>query len=135
MAGDNQGPKRCMTPMDKWVGSKIRMRRNTLGMSQGELGTAIGVSFQQVQKYEKGVNRIGAGRLQQIAKILQVPVSWFFEGQPSARRGAPAAEEMDIDRFMQSRYAPRLIRGFTALPDPLQRGFVRLILQVSGERV
>lgn len=133
MKPGNPLPKR-LTPTDRWVGTKIRIRRNTLGMSQGELGEAIGVSFQQVQKYEKGVNRVGAGRLQRIAQILQMPVEWFFQGMPSAgRRGAlPETEEMgDLDRFMQSRYAPPLIRSFIRLPDRVQRGFTRLISQVA----
>ena len=69
-------------PTDKYVGSRVRMRRMMLGMSQEKLGDAIGLTFQQVQKYEKGSNRIGASRLQQIALILQVPVSFFFEGAP-----------------------------------------------------
>jgi transcriptional regulator with XRE-family HTH domain len=124
-----------LTPADRWVGSKIRIRRNTLGMSQAELGEGIGVSFQQVQKYEKGVNRVGAGRLQQIAKILQMPVEWFFQGMPQAgRRGAEPIETEEmahLDRFIQSRYAPALIRAFVQMPDKLQRGFARLISQIA----
>ena len=69
-------------PVDKYVGSRVRMRRIMLGMSQEKLGEALGLTFQQVQKYEKGTNRIGASRLQQISGILQVPVSFFFEGTP-----------------------------------------------------
>ena len=74
--------KKAPNPIDKHVGSRVRMRRMMLGMSQEKLGDAIGLTFQQVQKYEKGSNRIGASRLQQIALILQVPVSFFFEGAP-----------------------------------------------------
>ena len=73
-------------PVDKYVGSRVRMRRIMLGMSQEKLGEAIGLTFQQVQKYEKGTNRVGASRLQQISEILQVPVSFLFDGGPS---GAP----------------------------------------------
>src|SRR6185503_20671360 len=65
------------------VGARVRMRRMVLGMSQEKLGDALGLTFQQVQKYEKGAHRIGASRLQQIAEILQVPVSFLFDGGPS----------------------------------------------------
>jgi transcriptional regulator with XRE-family HTH domain len=65
-------------PVDKHVGSRVRMRRVMLGMSQEKLGRALGITFQQVQKYEKGTNRIGASRLQHIARVLQVPVAFFF---------------------------------------------------------
>ncbi len=69
-------------PVDRYVGSRVRMRRIMLGMSQEKLGEALGLTFQQVQKYEKGTNRVGASRLQQISDILQVPVSFLFEGAP-----------------------------------------------------
>lgn len=70
-------------PTDKHVGSRVRMRRLMLNMSQTALGDAIGISFQQVQKYERGANRISASRLQQMANVLQVPVPFFFEGLPT----------------------------------------------------
>src|SRR6266511_84852 len=70
-------------PVDKYVGSRVRMRRMMLSMSQEKLGEALGLTFQQVQKYEKGTNRVGASRLQQISEILQVPVSFLFDGGPS----------------------------------------------------
>ena len=75
--------KKTPNPIDKHVGSRVRMRRMMLSMSQEKLGDALGLTFQQVQKYEKGTNRIGASRLQQISNILQVPVSFFFEGAPN----------------------------------------------------
>jgi transcriptional regulator with XRE-family HTH domain len=75
--------KKAPNPIDRHVGSRVRMRRMMLNMSQEKLGDALGLTFQQVQKYEKGTNRIGASRLQQISLILQVPVSFFFEGAPS----------------------------------------------------
>src|SRR5258705_9960374 len=74
--------KKLPNPTDKHVGSRVRMRRMMLGMSQEKLGDALHLTFQQVQKYEKGTNRIGASRLQQIAHFLQVSVSFFFEGAP-----------------------------------------------------
>lgn len=76
-------PKKVINPTDKHVGARVRMRRMMLGMSQEKLGHSLGLTFQQVQKYEKGTNRIGASRLQQISNILQVPVSFFFEGGPN----------------------------------------------------
>ena len=73
-------------PVDKYVGSRVRMRRIMLGMSQEKLGEALGLTFQQVQKYEKGTNRVGASRLQQISEILQVPVSFLFDGRTERPR-------------------------------------------------
>src|ERR1700704_1308491 len=75
--------KKAPNPIDKHVGSRVRMRRMMMSMSQEKLGDALSLTFQQVQKYEKGTNRIGASRLQQISNILQVPVSFFFEGAPN----------------------------------------------------
>src|SRR5881296_4767607 len=77
------GAKKAPNPIDKHVGSRVRMRRMMLAMSQEKLGDALGLTFQQVQKSEKGTNRIGASRLQQISHILQVPVAFFFEGAPN----------------------------------------------------
>jgi transcriptional regulator with XRE-family HTH domain len=74
--------KKTPDPIDKHVGSRVRMRRMMIGMSQEKLGEKLGITFQQIQKYEKGTNRIGASRLQQIATVLSVPVSFFFEGAP-----------------------------------------------------
>ncbi|HEY5305469.1 MAG TPA: helix-turn-helix transcriptional regulator [Pseudolabrys sp.] len=74
--------KKTPNPIDKHVGSRVRMRRMMLSMSQEKLGDALGLTFQQVQKYEKGTNRIGASRLQAISNILQIPISFFFEGAP-----------------------------------------------------
>ncbi len=81
-------------PVDVHVGSRVRMRRTLLGMSQEKLGDALGLTFQQVQKYERGANRIGASRLHEISRILDVPVSYFFEDMPASPPvggGAPAA--------------------------------------------
>src|SRR6516165_2116231 len=80
--------KKAPNPIDKHVGSRVRMRRMMLAMSQEKLGDALGLTFQQVQKYEKGTNRIGASRLQQISHILQVPVAFFFEGAPNLHGSA-----------------------------------------------
>src|SRR4051794_5032734 len=86
--------RKTTDPTDSHVGNRVRMRRMMVGMSQETLGEALGLSFQQVQKYEKGVNRMSASRLQQTAHILQVPVSFFFEGGP-ATKGEPTGEYPD----------------------------------------
>ncbi len=88
--------KKLPNPIDKHVGSRVRMQRVLIGMSQERLGGALGLTFQQVQKYEKGTNRIGASRLQQIAGILKVPPAFFFEKMPddgTAAHGAPGLAE------------------------------------------
>jgi transcriptional regulator with XRE-family HTH domain len=75
--------KKVPNPIDRHVGARVRMRRMLAGVSQEKLGEGLGLTFQQVQKYEKGSNRISASRLQQIAKMLDVPVSFFFDGAPT----------------------------------------------------
>lgn len=77
-------PKKQANPIDVQVGNRVRIRRMLIGMSQERLGDLLGLTFQQVQKYEKGVNRIGAGRLYEVARILNVPVDFFYEGLTSA---------------------------------------------------
>ena len=84
-------PRSAINPVDKHVGSRLRIRRLMLEMSQSKLADALGLTFQQVQKYEKGANRIGASRLQHISQILQVPVPFFFEGAPAAIGIRPSA--------------------------------------------
>ena len=86
----DQPVKKLPNPIDKHVGSRVRMRRVLIGMSQERLGGALGLTFQQVQKYEKGSNRIGASRLQQIAGVLNVPPAFFFEEMPTVEGGAPS---------------------------------------------
>ena len=93
--------KKAPNPIDKHVGSRVRMRRMMLAMSQEKLGDALGLTFQQVQKYEKGTNRIGASRLQQISHILQVPVSFFFDGAPIIA-GMPRAEGVSMRASLAS---------------------------------
>lgn len=92
--------KKTPDPIDRHVGSRVRMQRVLMKMSQEKLGDALGLTFQQVQKYEKGLNRIGASRLQQISKTLNVPPSFFFEGAPTSA-APPAAESADDDGSSQ----------------------------------
>src|SRR3989337_1474607 len=92
--------KKAPNPVDKHVGSRVRMRRMMLSMSQEKLGDALGLTFQQVQKYEKGTNRLGASRLQHISDILQVPVSFFFEGAPILNQRATGMSEAPSPAFV-----------------------------------
>ncbi|MFN3656789.1 MAG: helix-turn-helix domain-containing protein [Pseudolabrys sp.] len=127
-------PKRQPNPIDCHVGSRVRMRRMMLAMSQEKLGNGLGLTFQQVQKYEKGTNRIGASRLQQIASILGVPVAFFFEGQPRAGH-APAGDvrTMELVTFTSSRDGLNLIAAFARIPDPkLRRAIVQLAEQAAA---
>ena len=87
--GDEPNPRKAGNPFDQHVGARVRMRRLLLGMSQEKLGTALNLTFQQVQKYEKGTNRIGASRLKDIARILGVPPAFFFDGAASEAEGEP----------------------------------------------
>src|SRR6478609_174711 len=84
---DGKENKKKPNPTDIHVGSRIRLRRNMLGMSQEKLGETLGITFQQIQKYEKGTNRVGASRLQNSSGILNVPVSFFFEDAPGENAG------------------------------------------------
>src|SRR5215831_6988738 len=104
--------KKAPNPIDQHVGSRVRMRRLMLAVSQEKLGAALGLTFQQVQKYERGTNRIGASRLQQISQILQVPVAFFFEGLPSDDSSGSAVSVAQIDDFVSDSEGLRLIGAF-----------------------
>jgi transcriptional regulator with XRE-family HTH domain len=106
--------------VDKQIGARVRMRRLTLDMSQQKLAADLGISFQQLQKYEKGVNRIGAGRLQQIAEILQVPITFFYEDLPTLRRSKPALPSY-ISDFLGSGDGLALAQAFISVRDARQR--------------
>lgn len=103
-------------PIDRHIGSRVRARRIMLGMSQEKLAEALGLTFQQVQKYEKGVNRIGASRLLQMAGILDVSIEFFFEGAPGLPSGAPTGDSI-MAEFLTSPDSDRLVRGFVRLKD------------------
>ena len=128
--------KKTPNPTDKLVGSRVRMRRMMLGMSQEKLGDALGLTFQQVQKYEKGTNRIGASRLQQIAHILQVPISFFFEGGPNENAGgaSDSASAAYVSDFLSTTDGLALTKAFMQIKDPkLRRRIVELVQQIAGE--
>jgi len=123
-------------PVDRYVGSRVRMRRIMLGMSQEKLGDALGLTFQQVQKYEKGTNRVGASRIQQISEILQVPVSFLFEGGPSGTTSAGGLSEATspayVSDFLATSEGLALTRAFTRITDAkLRRSIVELVEQIA----
>jgi len=132
--------KKAPNPIDKHVGSRVRMRRMMLSMSQERLGDALDLTFQQVQKYEKGTNRIGASRLQQISHILQVPVAFFFEGAPEPLGGTPqngageAPSHSYVSDFLATSDGLALTKAFMRIPDAkLRRRIVDLVQQIAGE--
>src|ERR1051325_9669588 len=92
--------KKKPNPIDIHVGSRIRLRRTMLGMSQEKLGESLGITFQQIQKYEKGTNRVGASRLQNISSILNVPVSFFFEDAPGDQSGQSGMAEASSSNYV-----------------------------------
>jgi transcriptional regulator with XRE-family HTH domain len=127
-------------PVDKYVGSRVRMRRIMLGMSQEKLGEALGLTFQQVQKYEKGTNRVGASRIKQISEILQVPVSFLFEGGPtgitSAEGAGDDASPSYSSDFLATSEGLALTRAFTSIADTkLRRSIVDLVEQIAVREV
>jgi len=129
--------KKAPNPIDKHVGSRVRMRRMMLSMSQEKLGDALGLTFQQVQKYEKGTNRIGASRLQHIANILQVPVSFFFEGAPHTAYSSGMAEAPSpayVSDFLATSDGLSLTKSFMRIKNSkLRRRIVDLVEQIAGE--
>jgi transcriptional regulator with XRE-family HTH domain len=125
-------------PTDKHVGSRVRMRRLMLAMSQEKLGAALGLTFQQVQKYESGANRIGASRLQQMSHVLQVPVAFFFEGAPNASApdgsNGSALSMAQIDDFVSDSDGLRLIGAFMRIDNAaVRRRIVMLVQEIAGD--
>ena len=127
--------KKAPNPIDKHVGSRIRMRRMMLELSQEKLGDGLGLTFQQVQKYEKGTNRVGASRLRQIASILSVPESFFFEGAPGIApngKANPVAPAVTlVNDFVATRDGLRLVQAFMKLSAKQQHRFVDLVEAVT----
>ncbi len=129
-------PRSTPHPTDKHAGQKLRTRRNMLGMSQTKLADALGLTFQQVQKYEKGTNRMGASRLQQISRILDVPVEFFFEGlqhqqKQNGQSDAPSLQY--VSDYLASADGLQLTRAFTQISDvSIRRSIVRLIERIAA---
>jgi len=111
------------------VGMRIRARRMAKGMSQTELGAMLGVTFQQVQKYEKGINRVGAGRLVRVAEALDVPITFFFGTTDKGTEDTRA-----ILGFLDTSYSLRLLRAFSRIPQTqVQRAMVELVESIAPE--
>jgi transcriptional regulator with XRE-family HTH domain len=123
--------KKKPNPIDRHVGSRVRMRRLMLDMTQTELGNKLELTFQQVQKYEKGTNRIGASRLQHIAEVLQVPVAFFFEGAVGAMKSAEP-KSLYVSEFLASSEGIALVRAYMSIKDTkIRRCIVQLVEQIS----
>jgi transcriptional regulator with XRE-family HTH domain len=120
-------------PIDQHVGARIRMQRMVRGFSQTELGRAVGVTFQQVQKYEKGLNRVGASRLQRIANVLKVAPDFFFDGASVKAVGNSGSKETAvIERFISSRDGIALSKAFSNIGDAkTRRSIVALVERIA----
>ncbi len=125
-------------PTDKYVGSRVRMRRMMLGMSQEKLADALGLTFQQIQKYEKGTNRISASRLQAISQILDTPVHFFFEGAPHSGKPVQQLDESSspayVTDFLTTADGLALVKAFIKIKDAaLRRSIVRMVEAITAE--
>ena len=137
-----KGSRRA-NPMDVHVGSRVRLRRMLLGMSQEKLGEHLGLTFQQVQKYAKGVNRIGASRLFDLARVLGVPVQFFYDEAPLGAHAAsvqmPGFAETQPDEsyvvdFLGTREGLELNKAFARITEPkVRRSIVDLVRALAGE--
>src|SRR5690349_12334264 len=126
--------KKQPNPVDTHVGGRVRLRRMMQGMSQEKLGESLGITFQQIQKYEKGTNRIGASRLQHIAQVLEVPVSFFFEDAPGSSTEVGFAESRPaafVTDFLTSTEGLQLNKAFVRIKDTkVRRRIVELVRAV-----
>ena len=126
--------KKVANPIDVHVGSRVRIRRLELGMSQEKLGDALGLAFQQVQKYEKATNRISASRLQHVSRILQVAIAYFFEGSPGqlkAKGNAPSSDY--VSDFLATTDGLTLVKAFTEIKNAsVRRHIVKLVNEIAG---
>ncbi len=131
--------KKTPNPIDIHVGSRVRLRRTMQGLSQEKLGDALGITFQQIQKYEKGTNRIGASRMQQISTTLKVPVSFFFEDAPTpsgtpASGMAEASSTSYVVDFLSSPEGIQLNRAFVRITNPsIRRKVIDLVRTLADE--
>jgi transcriptional regulator with XRE-family HTH domain len=125
--------KKSPHSIDQYVGGRVRMRRQALGMSQSKLADAIGLTFQQVQKYEKGTNRMGSSRLMQIANVLEVPVTYFFEGAPGQAKISRTAPSPDfVTQFLSKEDGLALTRAFMRVRDAkVRRSIVHLVENIA----
>lgn len=143
---DGEAPERGTrrpNPIDVHVGNRVRLQRMLIGISQEKLGERLGLTFQQVQKYEKGINRIGASRLFELSRVLGVPVQFFYDEAPlgsSASVAAPGFAERGPDsqvfEFLSSREGLELNRAFSRITDPkVRKSVLDLVRSLAGEPV
>ena len=130
--------KKRPNPIDVHVGSRIRLRRNMIAMSQEKLGERLGITFQQIQKYEKGTNRVGASRLQAISAILNVPVEYFFQDAPREDGQTPIGFSEDaaaplVPDFLSSAESMQLSRAFMKISDPKVRRKIIDLIKTLGD--
>jgi transcriptional regulator with XRE-family HTH domain len=130
--------KKVPDPIDIHVGARLRMRRMLVGLSQEKLGVALGITFQQIQKYEKGANRVSASRLQELARILRVPPSFFFDGAPSGPAPAAGFAEPEVDSyvvdFLATSEGLQLNRAFALIRDPeVRRRILDLVTSLAHD--
>jgi transcriptional regulator with XRE-family HTH domain len=136
-----KGQGRTPNQVDAHVGGRMRTRRLLLGISQEELANALGLTFQQVQKYEHGTNRVSASRLFQLSRVLDVPISWFFEGIPvdfaGGERGftsqALTASSDEDRKAMNKRETLELVRAYLALSPGRREAFTTLAARLGDE--
>ncbi len=123
-------------PVDSHVGSRVRMRRTLLGMSQEKLGNAVGLTFQQIQKYERGLNRIGSSRLYQFCKVLDVPVSFFFDEMPEDMATKPSlasqVQQAAYDDNMSRRETLELVRAYYRIDNRNTRKRIYELVKAVG---
>lgn len=128
--------KKAPNPVDISVGSRVRLRRNMMGLSQEKLGESLGVTFQQIQKYEKGANRISASKMQKISEILETPVAFFFEdtgNSVSEGLSEPESSDYVID-FLSSADGLQLNKAFAKIKDQnVRKRIVDLVKSLSDE--
>lgn len=121
-------------PVDRHVGLRIRMRRKELGVSQEKLADAVGLTFQQVQKYERGSNRVSASRLWEIAAALQVTINYFYEGLPEPTEVAAGPVRRDVEDLLLTHDGPELAASFLKVRDPkVRRKLVELIRSLADD--
>jgi transcriptional regulator with XRE-family HTH domain len=129
--------KKSTGQIDKEIGSRMRMRRMLIGMSQEKLGDMLGLTFQQVQKYEKGTNRISVGRMIDIAHVLGVEIGFFFEGLTGGKKGPGFGEPAQppfVSDFMATQEGHQLMRAFTRIKSPkTRRAVVQLAAHLADE--
>ena len=128
--------ERASNEVDIRVGARIRVRRKLRGMSQTQLAGALGLTFQQVQKYERGSNRVSASKLYEIARTLEVPIAYFFQGLPNPASGANATvrgADRDVAAFLAEPGALDLLRAFARVTQPGVRRDVIALLQSLGQ--